>query len=273
MRFLWTTGICFCVSATCAAAMHVRCTPRPVCCKRGQPAAGSFFCGQLPGCAAFVHRVVRPKPRAQTAALRRRQNLWLRSHGGGRVALRANTFFSQPPTARCNSRFRARTTEKPPFCAAVGLWRLFSMQFYSISSSSRVWCFLWTTCFFPATRAACSALNTVRRGPLLLSWQVNNLQPMAFSVDKCAVVPKRSTALCTGGCALLGCFGGVAQTPGRSFCAHSGRHFCHPPTQKKTRFAKAKRVPCKRSAGATGRLRCSYQAVTTLPQQGRAGSP
>ena len=253
--------------------MHVRCTPRPVCCKRGQPAAGSFFCGQLPGCAAFVHRVVRPKPRAQTAALRRRQNLWLRSHGGGRVALRANTFFSQPPTARCNSRLGARTTEKPPFCAAVGLWGLFSMQFYSISSSSsRVWCFLWTTCFFLATRAACSALNTVRRGPLLLSWQVNNLRPMAFSVDKCAVVPKRSTALCTGGCALLGCFWGVAQTPGRSFCAHSGRHFCHP-QRKKTRFAKAKRVPCKRSAGATGRLRRSYQAVTTLPQQGRAGSP
>ena len=252
--------------------MHVRCTPRPVCCKRGQPAAGSFFCGQVPGCAAFVHRVVRLKPRAQTAALRRRQNLWLRSHGGGRVALRANTFFSQPPTARCNSRFGAHTTEKQPFCAAVGLWGLFSMQFYSISSSSRVWCFLWTTCFFPATRAACSALNTVRRGPLLLSWQVNNLQPMAFSVDKCAVVPKRSTALCTGGCALLGCFG-VWRRPLEGLFARTAAGIFATPNAKKTRFAKAKRVPCERSAGATGRLRRSYQAVTTLPQQGRAGSP
>lgn len=106
------------------------------------------------------------------------------------------------------------------------------MQFYSISSSNRVWLFLWTSCFLRVLKTACSTLNAVCRGPLLLSWQVNNLRRMAFSVDKCAVVPVCSTALYTGGCALARALWVWRRPPGRSFLAYSGRHFCRPQRKK-----------------------------------------
>lgn len=190
--------------------MHVQRTPRLVCRERGQVVAGPVFCGQVPGCAAFVHRVLRCHRVPACPAL-----------SLGRTALLAPAcqtasaafFMTQPGVSKmhfgCRHQVVQKTAFLPIFCAilciagactALGAAFVGCLLciFYLNSSSSRVLQNLWTTRFSRCLTKSCIACNAVRPAPFPLSCKVHNPPAAAFSVDKCLFVPACSTALSTG---------------------------------------------------------------------------